>query len=94
LGQDPAFHILAGGLFLGAFFMATDYVTTPITGRGKVIFGLGAGIIVVVIRMFGGFPEGVLFSILIMNGFTPLIDRVTKPRIYGTKARFPWRVMG
>jgi electron transport complex protein RnfD len=88
LGQDPIFHILAGGLFLGAFFMATDYVTTPITGRGKAIFGLGAGIIVVAIRMFGGFPEGVLFSILIMNGFTPLIDRATRPRVYGTEARF------
>jgi electron transport complex protein RnfD len=91
LGENPAFHILAGGLFLGAFFMATDYVTTPITGEGKIIFGLGAGLIVVVIRMFGGFPEGVLFSILIMNGFTPLIDRVTRPRVYGTEARFPWR---
>jgi electron transport complex protein RnfD len=61
------------------------------TGRGKVIFGLGAGIIVVAIRMFGGFPEGVLFSILIMNGFTPLIDRATRPRVYGVKARFLWR---
>jgi electron transport complex protein RnfD len=91
LGQNPLFHILAGGLFLGAFFMATDYVTTPITGRGKIIFGLGAGIIVVAIRMFGGFPEGVLFSILIMNGFTPLIDRATRPRVYGVKARFLWR---
>lgn len=84
LGQDPIFHILAGGLFLGAFFMATDYVTTPLTGKGRVIFGVGAGILVTVFRMYSGMTEGVAFSILIMNGFTPLIDRVIKPRVYGT----------
>jgi len=88
LGEDPLFHMLAGGLFLGAFFMATDCVTTPITKKGKIIFSIGAGILVVMIRMIGGFPEGVLFSILIMNAFTPLIDRATKPRVYGTKAKF------
>lgn len=88
LGGDPLFQILAGGLFFGAFFMATDYATSPMTGSGKVIFGIGAGILVVVIRMIGGYPEGVAFSILIMNGFTPLIDRVTRTRTYGTERRF------
>jgi len=84
LGYDPIFNILVGGLFLGAFFMATDYTTTPITRNGKVIFAVGAGALVVAIRSFGGLPEGVAYSILIMNAFTPLIERVTKPRVYGT----------
>lgn len=83
LGQDPIFHVLAGGLFLGAFFMATDYVTTPLTGKGRVIFGIGAGILVTVFRMYSGMTEGVAFSILLMNAFTPLIDRVVRPRVYG-----------
>ncbi|MHC1610058.1 MAG: RnfABCDGE type electron transport complex subunit D [Candidatus Methanospirareceae archaeon] len=87
LGEDPLFHILAGGLFLGAFFMATDYVTTPITGNGRIIFGVGAGIIVVLIRVIGGYPEGVCFSILLMNAFTPLIDRHVRPRVYGVKRK-------
>jgi len=87
LGQDPIFHILAGGLFLGAFFMATDYVTTPITRKGRIIFGVGAGIIVVVIRLIGGYPEGVCFSILLMNAFTPLIDRHVRPQVYGVKRK-------
>jgi len=85
LGQDPVFHILAGGLMLGAFFMATDYVTTPITGWGKVAFGIGAGILIVVFRLWSGMPEGVCYSILIMNGFTPLIDRYIKPHPLGAK---------
>ena len=85
LGQDPIFHILAGGLFLGAFFMATDYATTPITRNGRIIFGIGAGIIVVVIRLVGGYPDGVCFSILLMNAFTPLIDRHVRPHVYGVK---------
>jgi electron transport complex protein RnfD len=84
-GQDPLFHILAGGLFLGAFFMATDYVTTPLTSGGRVLFGIGAGIIVATVRLAGGYPEGVMFSILLMNAFTPLIDRHVKPRVYGVK---------
>ncbi len=83
LGQDAIFHILAGGLLLGAFFMATDYVTSPLTHRGRIIFGLGAGILTVVIRRFGGLPEGVAFSILLMNAVTPLIDRYVKVRPYG-----------
>jgi len=87
LGQDPLFHILAGGLFLGAFFMATDYVTTPVTRKGRIIFGVGAGVIVVVIRLIGGYPEGVCYSILLMNAFTPLIDRHVRPQVYGVKRK-------
>jgi electron transport complex protein RnfD len=85
LGEPVLFHLLAGGLLLGAFFMATDYVTTPITKRGRLIFGVGAGCLLVVIRGFGSLPEGVTYSILIMNAFSPLIERFTKPRVYGTK---------
>lgn len=83
LGQDAIFHILAGGLMLGAFFMATDYVTSPITARGQIIFGIGAGILTAVIRRFGGLPEGVCYSILFMNAVTPLIDKYVKVRPYG-----------
>lgn len=82
---DALFSILSGGLILGAFFMATDYVTTPITPKGKIIFGLGAGIIVVLIRLKGGYPEGVCYSILLMNAVSPLIDRWkwTIPKKFG-----------
>lgn len=83
LGQDPLFHLLVGGLFLGAFFMATDYVTSPLTKKGKLIFGFGAGILTVLIRLYGGYPEGVCYAILIMNLLTPLIDRQIKPTPYG-----------
>ena len=83
LGQDVLYHILAGGLILGAFFMATDYVTSPITPRGRVIFGIGAGILTVVIRQYGGLPGGVCYSILFMNAVTPLIDRYVKIKPYG-----------
>lgn len=76
-------HITTGGLFLGAFFMATDYVTTPTTPAGQYIFGLGCGILTFVIRRFGGYPEGVSFSILLMNVCTPLIDRYTVPKKFG-----------
>jgi len=82
-GQDPLFHILAGGLFLGAIFMATDMVTTPYTTKGKILFGIGAGLLVVWIRMKGGYPEGVCYSILIMNSLTPLINRYTRPKVFG-----------
>ena len=68
---------------LGAVFMATDPVTSPVTPRGAWIFAVGVGVLVVTIRQFGGLPEGVMYSILLMNAFTPLIDRVTQPRIYG-----------
>lgn len=81
--QDPFFHLLAGGLLLGAFFMATDYVTSPVTRKGRVIFGIGAGLLTILIRRFGGYPEGVCYSILIMNAFAPTIDRLTVPRIFG-----------
>jgi len=84
---DWLFHILSGGLILGAFFMATDYVTSPLTKKGHIIFGIGCGLITAVIRLWGGYPEGVSFSILMMNAATPLIDRYTKSRIYGTKTR-------
>jgi electron transport complex protein RnfD len=78
LGQDPFFHVFAGGLLFGAFFMATDVVTTPVTKLGRIIFGVGSGVLTIVIRVFGGFPEGVCYSILLMNGVTPLIDRYTR----------------
>lgn len=77
-------HIFSGGLILGAFFMATDMVTSPLTKKGGLIFGIGAGIITCVIRLRGGYPEGVCYAILLMNAFTPLIDRYVKPRRFGT----------
>lgn len=84
-GDDPLYQILAGGLFLGAFFMATDYATTPISTKGKVVFGLGCGIITFVIRHFGSFPEGVSFSILLMNVLTPYIEQLTRTKVFGAK---------
>jgi len=83
----PAFHLLAGGLMLGAFFMATDPVTSPITKRGRWLFGVGAGVLVIIIRLLGGFPEGVMFSILFMNALTPLMNRVTIPVQLGGKKK-------
>lgn len=82
---DWLFHVLSGGLILGAFFMATDYVTSPLTRKGQIIFGIGCGLITVIIRLWGGYPEGVSYAILMMNAATPIIDRHTKNRIYGTK---------
>ena len=79
----PWYHIVYGGLILGAFFMATDMVTTPMTTSGRIIFGLGVGLITVVIRLWGAYPEGVSFAILIMNAFTPLINKLCKPTIFG-----------
>lgn len=84
-GEDPLYHILAGGVFLGAFFMATDYATTPITFKGKMVFGLGCGIITFVIRYFGSYPEGVSFSILLMNILTPYIEQMTRTKVFGAK---------
>lgn len=78
------FHLLSGGLLLGAFYMATDYVTSPLTHKGRVIFGIGCGVLTVLIRLWGGYPEGVCYSILLMNVATPLIDRLTLPRVFGT----------
>jgi len=80
---DALFYVLSGGLILGAFFMATDYVTSPVTKKGKIIFGIGCGVLAFAIRKWGGYPEGVSYSILIMNTVTPLIDRFTKPRRFG-----------
>ena len=77
------YHILGGGLILGAFFMATDYSTTPITRKGKIIFAIGCGILTALIRVKGGMPEGVSYSILLMNIVTPIIERFTKPRVFG-----------
>lgn len=79
------FHILSGGLLFGAVFMATDMVTSPITIKGQAIFALGCGVLTFTIRKFGGYPEGVSYSILLMNLLTPLIDRYVKPRVYGTE---------
>ena len=79
----PVFHIFAGGLILGAFFMATDMVTSPVTKKGRIYFGIGCGILTVMIRLKGGYPEGVSYSILIMNMFVPLIDKLTVPKIFG-----------
>ncbi len=80
---DPLFHVLAGGAVLGAFFMATDMVTSPMTAKGKLIFGFGCGVITGIIRVWGGFPEGVSYSIFIMNMCVPLIDRFIMPRLFG-----------
>lgn len=84
-GGDVGYQVLAGGLLLGAFFMATDYSTTPITEKGRIIFGIGCGIITFVIRNYGGYPEGVSFSILLMNVLTPYIDRLTMTKPVGAK---------
>ncbi|MCD4776442.1 MAG: RnfABCDGE type electron transport complex subunit D [Candidatus Aegiribacteria sp.] len=80
---DPLFHVLAGGVVLGGIFMVSDMVTTPVTSRGRIIFGIGAGLITMVIRRWGGYPEGCSYSILLMNLLTPLIDRYTLPKEFG-----------
>ncbi len=80
---DPLFMILSGGLMLGAFFMATDMVTSPVTPAGTWIYGIGMGVILVVIRIWGGLPEGVMYSILFMNGLVPLLNRWTRPKYFG-----------
>jgi len=84
---DPLFHLLTGGLMLGAIYMATDYVTSPMTGRGMIIYGVGIGIVTVLIRVFGAYPEGVQFAILIFNGFTPLINKFVKPKRFGKEVK-------
>lgn len=87
IGSDVAVELLGGGLLLGAFFMATDYVTSPMTHRGMIIYGVMIGVITVVIRHWGAYPEGVSFAILIMNGVTPLINRYVRPRRFGERRR-------
>ena len=83
----PVFHLLTGGLMLGAIFMATDYVTSPMNPRGMLVYGVGIGLLTVIIRVFGAYPEGVSFAILIMNAFTPLINRYIKPKRFGEVKR-------
>ncbi|MCX7896514.1 MAG: RnfABCDGE type electron transport complex subunit D [Rhodocyclaceae bacterium] len=83
----PIVHLLSGGLILGAFFIATDYVTSPSTRLGQFIFGLGCGVLTWLIRTYGGYPEGVAFAVLLMNALTPAIDRWVRPRIYGRDRR-------
>ncbi len=80
---DPLFHLFAGGFMLGAFFMATDWVTSPVTNKGMLVYGSFISLLIILIRVYGGLPEGVMYSILIMNGFVPLINRSTQPRIFG-----------
>ena len=86
-GQDPLVHIFSGGLMIGAFFMATDYSSSPVSPKGQIIYALGCGLITMVIRIYGGYPEGVSYSILLMNVATPLIERFTKERIYGVQKK-------
>lgn len=81
--MPPHFHLLVGGVMLGAVFMATDMVTSPVTPKGMLVFGIGCGVITMVVRRWGGYPEGVSFAILLMNSITPLIDRATRPRMFG-----------
>ncbi len=81
---DPILHMLSGGLIIGAFFMATDMVTTPMTVKGQIIFAAGCGVLTVLIRLYGGYPEGVCYSILLMNAVTPLIDRYVFPVKFGS----------
>jgi len=84
---EPLPHLLSGGLLLGAFFMATDYTTSPMSENGKIVFAVGCGVLTYVIRRYSSYPEGVSFAILIMNAFVPLIDRYMRPRIFGTGRR-------
>ncbi|HAC21147.1 MAG TPA: Na+-transporting NADH:ubiquinone oxidoreductase subunit D [Porphyromonadaceae bacterium] len=81
----PAVQLLSGGMMLGAIFMATDYVTSPMSKKGMIIYGIGIGLITVIIRMFGAYPEGMSFAILIMNALTPLINTYCKPKLFGRK---------
>jgi electron transport complex protein RnfD len=83
----PLFHILTGGLLLGSIFMATDYVTSPMSHKGMLIYGVGIGLLTVIIRVFGAYPEGVSFAILIMNAFVPLINVYVKPKRFGEKRK-------
>ena len=83
----PAFHLLAGGAMLGGIFMATDYVTSPMTPKGMIIYGVGIGVITMVIRMWGAYPEGMSFAILLMNAVTPLINKYVKPRRFGVTSK-------
>ena len=83
LGRDVLFDLMAGGLMIGAIFMATDYTTSPITRKGKIIYGIGCGVLTMLIRVFGSLPEGVSFSIVILNILVPLIERISLPKPFG-----------
>ena len=82
---EPTYHLLTGGAMLGAIFMATDVVSSPMTGKGQIIYGIGIGVITMSIRLFGAYPEGISFATLIMNAFTPLINNTVKPKRFGGK---------
>jgi electron transport complex protein RnfD len=84
---DPLFHLLTGGVMLGAIFMATDYVTSPMSYKSMIIYGIGIGVLTVIIRVFGAFPEGVSFAILIMNAFVPLMNTYIKPKRFGEEVK-------
>ncbi len=84
---DPMFHILSGGLLLGAIFMATDYVTSPMNPKAMIIYGIGIGVLTVIIRVYGAYPEGVSFAILIMNAFVPLMNTYIKPKRFGEEVK-------
>lgn len=84
----PLFHLFAGGTMLGAFFIATDYVTSPTTPMGKLIYGAGVAVSAYVIRVFGGYPDGVAFAVLFLNSVVPLIDAYTQPRVFGHQGKF------
>ncbi|MEE0865171.1 MAG: RnfABCDGE type electron transport complex subunit D [Alistipes sp.] len=85
LWQMPLFHVLAGGAMLGAIFMATDYATSPMTHKGMIIYGVGIGLLTMIIRLWGAYPEGMSFAIFIMNAVTPLINKYCRPKRFGTK---------
>ncbi|MHC5373958.1 RnfABCDGE type electron transport complex subunit D [Enterococcus sp. LJL120] len=87
LGGNPLYHVLAGGLLLGAIFMATDYTTSPVTRNGKIIFAVGCGVITVAIRFFAALPEGVSYAILLMNILVPLIENLTIPKTFGREVK-------
>jgi len=84
---DPLYHLMTGGLLLGAVFMATDYATSPMSNKGMIVYGIGIGVLTVLIRRFGAYPEGVQFAILIMNAFTPLINTYVKPKRFGEEVK-------
>ncbi len=81
--QDPLFHLTSGAMIFGAFFIATDYVGAPVNPTGRLIFGAGVGLLVMIIRLFGAYPEGMMFAVLIMNALTPVIERMTTPTPFG-----------
>ena len=87
LGGDPLYAVLSGGLLIGAIFMATDYTTSPLTKNGKIVYAVGCGVLTVLIRLFGALPEGVSFSILLMNILVPHIERLTRPRAFGSERK-------